>query len=226
MQNMMVVIIGFIIILILVAIFGTKLLIDFSLFLEKFQNNGTASSDASQQTDTYIAPPTLDPVITATNSAQIAISGFGTKDQTIQLYLNDQRIDQTTVDGNNKFQFPSVTLKQGQNNVTVKAVTNSGKESANSNTDTISYLNKPPSLTISKPQDGQGFSKSSTPTVTIEGTTDATAKVTVNGFWAIVDAQGNYNYLYTLNDGDNDIKVIATDDAGNQTTKEIHIHTQ
>ena len=184
------------------------------------------TTTTGQQIDTYVAPPTLNPVVEATNSAEIAVSGFGTKDQTIQLYLNNQRFDQTTVGSNNKFEFPNVTLQQGANTISAKAVTNSGKESSSSNTDNITYLSKPPSLTIASPQDGQGFSKGSTPTVSIKGKTDPGVKVTVNGFWAIVDDQGNYTYLYTLKNGDNDIKVVATDAAGDQTTTEIHIHPQ
>jgi len=140
--------------------------------------------------------------------------------------LNDQQVDKTVVENDNKFQFPTVTLTHGQNILKVKAVADETKESIYSNTDTVLYLKDPPSLAINKPSDGQGFSKSSSPTISIEGTTDPNVKVIVNGLWAIVDTQGNYNYLYTLQDGDNDIKVVGTDDAGNQTTKEIHIHTQ
>jgi len=225
-QNVIIVFVGFIIIIIAAIIFGTKLLVGFSLLLEKFQGNGESSASTSQQSDTYIAPPTLNPVVDATNSAQITISGFAEKNLTINLYLNDQQVDKTQVGNDNKFKFTAVTLQQGQNSLKVKAVNDSHLESTYSNTDTISYLNKPPALTIANPQDGQGFSKDSSPTVSIQGTTDPGAKVTVNGFWAIVDDQGNYNYLYTLKDGDNDIKVVANDDAGNQSTKEIHIHTQ
>ncbi|HXT83093.1 MAG TPA: hypothetical protein VN704_02000, partial [Verrucomicrobiae bacterium] len=122
--------------------------------------------------------------------------------------------------------FTSVQLHSGQNTIQVKAEEDNKRQSDFSNTDTISYLKNPPNLSISSPQDGQGFSKNSSPSVGINGSTDPGAKITVNGAWAIVDDQGKFNYLYTLKDGDNDIKVVATDNAGNQTTKEFHIHTQ
>lgn len=216
---------GFLVIIIILIIFGPNLLTGFSLLVEKFQNNDSATS-TSQQSETYIAPPTLNPAADATNSAQIALSGFAQKDQTVSLYVNDKRVDKTSVDNNNSFHFTSVTIHQGQNTIQAKAETNDNKESGFSNTITVSLLKNPPSLSIDQPQDGQGFDKGSSPSVSVQGHTDIGAKVTVNGFWAIVDDQGKYNYLYTLKDGDNDIKVIATDDAGNQTTKEIHIHTQ
>ncbi len=214
---------GFIILIVVLVMFGSSFLTWFSLFVEQSQGDTTTTTD--QQSDSFVAPPTLNPVADATNKPQVDVSGFGQKNQTIQLFVNDELVDKTSVSSDNKFRFLSVALKNGQNTIKVKAE-NGNKQSDFSNTDTISYLKNPPSLAINNPQDGQGFSKSSSPTLSVAGQTDVGAKVTVNGAWAIVDDQGKYNYLYTLKDGDNDIKIVSTDDAGNQTTKEIHIHTQ
>jgi len=224
-HNILLVVGGFIVVVVLLVVFGTKLLVGFSLFLEQSQGNSD-SSTSDQTNDSYIAPPILNPVVTATDSAQITVSGTAQKDQSVILYVNNQLVDKTSVNSNNNFHFSSVALQSGQNSIKANAETASNKTSGDSNILTISYLKNPPSLSIDKPQDGQGFSKGSSPTVSIEGQTDTGANVTVNGSWAIVDDQGKYNYLYTLKDGDNDIKVVATDQAGNQTTKEIHIHTQ
>jgi len=223
-RNFIFIIGGFIILIVVVVAFGANLLTSFSLFVEKSQGNNDTTSTGTQ-TDSYVAPPTLNPVAVATNKPQVNISGFGQKNQSIILYLNNQIADKATVNDNNQFHFSSVQLQAGQNTIKVKAQDGS-KESDFSNTDTIAYLKNPPNLTISNPQDGQGFSKNTSPSVSIQGTTDTGSNVTVNGSWAIVDDQGKYNFLYTLKDGDNDIKVVATDNAGNQTTKEIHIHTQ
>jgi hypothetical protein len=224
-HNVILVVCGFIILIIVLAFFGSNLLTSFSLFVENSQGNNDTNATANTQTDSYISPPSLNPLSNATNKPQIDISGFGQKPQTIILYVNGQLMDKTDVSDNNQFHFSSVQLQQGQNTIKVKAQ-DGNKQSDFSNADTISYLKNPPHLTITNPQDGQGFSKSSSPSVNIEGTTDASANVTVNGSWAIVDDQGKYSFLYTLKDEDNDIKVVATDNAGNQTTKEIHIHTQ
>ncbi len=223
-HNVLLVVFGFIILIVILVVFGTNLLTAFSLFIEKSQDSN-ATTQTDTQNDSYIAPPSLNPVASATNKPQVDVSGYAQKNLTIVLYVNNQLMDKTSTTDNGQFHFPSVALHAGQNTITVKAESNN-KQSVDSNADTISYLKNPPSLAISQPQDGQGFSKDSSPTVSVQGQTDSSAKVTVNGAWAIVDDLGKYNYLYTLKDGDNDIKVIATDDAGNQTTKEIHIHTQ
>ncbi len=224
-HNIVIVVVGFIIIIAIIIIFGNKLLVGFSLLTEKMEG-GNNTTISNQEDTSYIAPPTLNPAGTATNSAQITIGGYAQKNQTVNLYLNDQMVDTNTTDSNGKFSFSSVTLHQGQNTITAKVANNNNKESTASNTITVTYSKSAPGLSIDKPQDGQTFSKGSSPTLSIQGKTDIGNNVTVNGFWAIVDDQGNYTYLYTLQDGDNDIKVIATNTAGNQTTKEIHIHTQ
>lgn len=225
-HNLIMVILGFIILIVVLVFFGSNLLTDFSLFIEKYDGNDTTSAASNQQSNTFVAPPTLNPVPNATNKPQVNVTGFGLKNQTIILFVNGETVDRTTVDNSNNFQFSSVTLQAGQNTIQTKAENQNSQESNYSNTDTISYLKNPPSLSISQPQDGQNISKSSSPSINVSGQTDIGAKVTVNGAWAIVDDQGRYNYLYTLQNGDNDIKVVATDAAGNQTTKEIHIHAQ
>ncbi len=225
-HNVILVSAGFIALIVILIIFGGQLLTSFSLFVENSGGNNDTTTSADAQSDSFIAPPTLNPVASATNKQQIDISGFGQKNQTIILYINDDIKDRTDVSDNNQFHFPSVQLNAGQNTIKVKAETENKKQSGFSNSITVSYLKNPPKLSIDSPQDGQGFSKSSSPSLNIQGSTDPGAKVTVNGAWAIVDDQGKYTYLYTLKDGDNDIKVEATDDAGNKTDKEIHIHTQ
>ncbi|HWY80271.1 MAG TPA: hypothetical protein VNW29_07980 [Candidatus Sulfotelmatobacter sp.] len=226
-HNVLIVLFGIIVIIVIIVVFGSKLLIGFSLLVGKMQgSNNDSSTIASQQNDTFIAPPTLNPISKATNKNQIDVSGFAQKNQSVNLYVNNQMVDKQSVGSDNRFHFSSIALQPGQNTIKSRAETSTNKESDYSNIDTISYLKNPPSLSITQPQDGQGFSKSSSPTLSIEGQTDPGSKITVNSSWAIVDDQGKYSYLYTLKDGDNDIKVVATDDASNQTTKEIHIHTQ
>lgn len=223
-QNILFVFVGFIVLVIIAVTFGTKLLVDYSLFIEKVHSNDTSSASTQQDTS-FISPPTLNSLPDATNNSQTAVSGNAEKGQTVELFLNDQQVDKTSADSEGHFHFFSITLHQGQNTLKARAITNDNRKSDFSNSDLISYLKNPPTLTINQPQDGQGFDKGSSPSVNIQGQTDPGAKITVNGAWAIVDDQGNFSYLYSLKDGDNDIKVVATDAANNQTTKEFHIHT-
>lgn len=225
-HNILIVVCGFVILVVLLIVFGNKLLIGFSLLTEKMEKNTTVASSTTQADTAFIIPPSLNQIATATNSAQIAVSGIAQKNQTVNLYLNNQMVDTTSADSQGKFGFSTVTLQLGQNMITAKAANNDNKESSDSNALSITYSKSNPTLSISQPNDGQTFTKNTSPTLSIQGKTDPNDQVTVNGAWAIVDQQGNYSYLYTLQNGSNDIKVIATDQEGNQTTKEIHIQVQ
>lgn len=211
-------ILGIIVILYLLIRYGISFLLDFSSFL-----SGSKGTDASQQTKnkTFVSVPVFGSIPSATNSASIAVTGNAEKGETIKLFLNDNYIDSTDTKEDGSFTFTDVSLSQGENKIQAKAKKDIS-ESDFSDTTTVLYKTNAPALSIDSPSDGQSFSKDQT-SVTISGKTDANAHVTVNDFWAIVDDKGNYSYNFHLQNGDNQIKVVATDAAGNKTEKSIKV---
>ncbi len=203
------------------ATFGVNALVNFSLF---FKHNSPNDVKSAKDDIAYIAPPVLNPMNEATKSAQIIVSGYAGDKQDIKLYVNGKFIDKTTVNKDKQFTFQNVPLEKGNNEIKAKALTDKDKESDYSQILNINYIDKAPSLDINYPQDGQTISKGDSP-ITVKGKTDPGVKVTINDFWAISNDDGSFSYSLSLHDGDNDIKIIATDDAGNQTTKEIKIKT-
>lgn len=223
-RNIMLAICVIILLVSFILIYGIKLLINFSMFMSgasKDQNTANISSSI-----TYIPPPILNPTTNATNSAKIKISGSSTKQHlTIDLYVNGQQVDETGLKTDNTFSFENVSLAQGSNSISAKAVTTDNQASGNSNTIQINYITNSPVLNINSPQDGQTFNMNQSP-VLISGKTYLGDTVKVNTFSAIVDGQGNFSYQYSLQQGDNDLKISSTDQAGNNTQKEIHIKTK
>ncbi len=159
---------------------------------------------------------------TATNSAQIKVSGSAPKDTTVMLYVNDIKEEEIPVDEDNNFTFDEVKIDEGENTIKTKAKDDNKNVSVYSPVIKITYLNKPPSLEINEPTDGKSFEKDDSP-IQVKGKTDPKVKVTVNDFWAIVDGAGNFSYTLPLQGGENRIKVVATDEAGNKTEKEIKV---
>ena len=216
-------IIGIVIVLFLLFRYGIDLLVNFSTFISG-SNNSQSSQGNSNQIN-YIAPPILNPLVPATNSAQIVISGTASKNQTIDLYVNNIQTDQTQADNNGVFTFTE-TLKNGDNQIETKAE-NNGKQSAFSNTFDVALKNSPPTLNVSSPSDGQKFDKNSIGSgnsINVTGNTDPGVNITVNGFWAVVDDNNNFSYNLPLQNGDNQIKIIATDQAGNKTEKDLKVN--
>jgi hypothetical protein len=97
-----------------------------------------------------------------------------------------------------------------------------GEISGFSESRSISYLKSLPKLEISTPADGASFSKADSE-INVSGNTDAENTVRVNDFIAIVDGAGNFSYLLKLSEGDNKIKITATNPAGSNTSKELTV---
>lgn len=216
-KNIFLSVFGIIVLLFVLLKFGLPALVSFSLFL-----SGSKQTAQSQQNSTeIITPPQLNPLPSATNSANFVLSGKAQPQAVIDLYINDNLLDKTQTDRNGGFSFNSTYLK-GDNKIYVKARLDN-KTSDSSDTIDVLFKNTSPSLTINSPSDGQQFSKDQN-SINVSGTTDSGTRVTVNGFWAIVDQNNNFNYQLKLQNGGNDIKIEAIDQAGNKTDKEIKVN--
>lgn len=221
-KNLYLSLFGIIVVLFLLIKFGIPTLINFSLFLANSKDAQLAAK--SQTTQQILLPPVLAQSFTATNSATISVNGTAAAKQKVELFVNNSLTDITDTKDDGTFSFPKVTLNDGQNTIETKAKVDN-KESDFSNVLSISYANKAPTVSIDAPSDGQTFSGSSQQDVVVRGKTNSSdIKVTVNGFWAIVDASGNYTYTLHLQGGGNQIKVVAQDAAGNQTEKDINVN--
>jgi hypothetical protein len=218
-RNTIFILMGIIILIVVFFFYGIPLLINFSLFIERLGGGNDPSTTVNAL---YIAPPVFDPLQDATNSAQITVSGSALPNQTVKIYVNGKYISQSTVGDNKNFIFNNVTLDPGDNTIKAKSVSDQDKESSYSQDIHISFINKAPDLEINSPQNNQAIS-SGDAQIKVEGKTNPGVRVTINGYWAIVDNQANFSYLLRLQKGENKIKAVASDDAGNQTSKEITV---
>jgi bacillopeptidase F len=211
-------IIGIVVILYILINFGLTFLINFSVFISGSKNSQTNST---QNQIAFIAAPVLDSTFTATNSAKVTITGTGIKGKDVYLFINNSEQDQVIIDDKGKFKFVE-ELNKGQNQITAK-IKVQNKESDFSNQLNIVYQNSQPKLELKTPSDGAQFKKDQN-TINVTGSTDPNVSVTVNGFWAVIDDVNNFSYNLTLQNGDNEIKIIATDQAGNKSEKDIKVN--
>lgn len=208
------------IIFLVLIFFGLQLLVKFSLLIGRIKGVGDIEQTTSSQSD-FVLVPILNPLFEATNTATIEVSGLATSTgQTIELFLNNDLESTTIVDSKSQFIFSSVRLESGENKIKVRAKIND-KESQFSNETVIVYDITPPALEIKEPADGQTIKKSAQ--VKIIGKTEADAQILINDFLSIVDNNGGFSYTLPLKEGENNIKVVALDRAGNQTTNQLKI---
>lgn len=190
-------------------------MVNLTLFL-----SGSKSSEVSTQNNSiqFISPPIINTLSSATNSANIIISGNSSPNQTINLYVNSSLIDKVQTKSDGSFTFME-SLTPGENTIKANATSNN-KTSDFSDIETVIFKSSLPSLAVDSPSDGQVFSKDQN-TVQVKGKTDSDVKITVNDLWVIVDENNNFSYNLPLKNGENPIKVVAIDQAGNK--KEIDL---
>lgn len=212
-------VIGIVLVLFILFKFGIEALINFSLFLGGNKNSQNLKSSSNQFN--FVASPILDPLPTATNSAKITISGVSDKDRIITVYINNKKVDEIETDNKGHFSTDE-NLVKGENVINVKAKYKE-KQSDLSNSYNVIYKNSAPKLELTSPNDGQTFNKDQNK-ANVSGQTDSDVTITINGFWAVIDDNNNFSYILPLQNGDNQIKIEAIDQAGNKTEKTIKVN--
>ncbi len=186
--------------------------------------SGGSQKQTQNTTDTSLAllPPTLDPIVTATNSARINISGYSISDAMITVVVNGEESAKIPTDKDGKFNTAEITLKEGENKINA-FVTRKDQESSPSATFIVIYKKSNPKIEISAPLNGARIHQDSRD-ITISGTTDPGNRMTINDRLVIVQGDGSFNFKVTLSDGDNTIKLQAADNAGNTTDQELKVN--
>lgn len=197
-----------IIIIILAILFGIPLFSKFVNLFNKPSANPIASSAPT------LVPPNLSNLPQYTNQKTITVSGTGPINSTIKVFFNNSS-DSTVVDNTGNFSI-SVGLTKGANTIYAKTVDDRGIESASSTTYTVNFTDQVPNLTITVPQNNQTFYGSGQQSLNVQGSTDTGNSVTINDHIVIVDNAGKFSYQLNLQNGDNNIKIVSKDNAGNK----------
>jgi len=196
---------------------GLKSIINATVFLNHFSSNSTDTT--GKKDEDFFGIFTIDEPATATNSAQIVITGNAADYAKIDIYLNNVKV-KTLNDDLENFSAKIGTLKSGENKLRAIASDRSGKHVDESETFKVMYMNDPPRLEISSHKDGDTVHKSD---LRFEGKTDSGVTLKVNKRPIVVDFQGNFKSSFTLKDGENTLEFEALDEAGNSTKKTLKI---
>lgn len=173
---------------------------------------GGDNSNPTQITGKEILqPPELFGLAEATQSSRFSFSGTAPDNKgTVEIYLNDVLEDEVSVD-NTTFGV-ILSLRKGKNTIKARYLVED-KTSPFTQDYYVNYTTDKPKLEVTFPSDNATFTKADK-SITVKGNTDPENIITVNGFRAIVDSSGVFSYLLQLNDGDNQIQIQATNQAG------------
>lgn len=214
-QRLLMATLGSIAVLAFFGVFGLKILVGFSLLVDRIR--GTTPSQQIAQT--LLLPPVLDPLPSATKSATLVVTGIATQGVDVIIYVNEDQEDRFTVEENGTFTTTLTGLSEGTNTISARATDESETISDPSNVLTIVIKKTAPIIELTAPADH--ITVNGEPNrVTVEGKTEENTSVTVNGRIVVIRSDNTFSYQHPLNEGENKLTIVATDDAGNTSTAE------
>lgn len=203
---------GILALIVFMFVFGLNSLINIASWVgNSLSGNQTQTVEAG---DDFFGTLFVDDLPPATNSAELIISGNATDFETVDFKINGKKADTTTIKKDGTFSERISGLKPGENTIVAVAKTSKSKQTKMSDEYSITYKNTKPKLEIAEPKNGDTI-KSTSPEVTIKGSTDPGNTVEVGGAPVTVGVSGSFQTSLRLKDGDNTIIIMAMDEATN-----------
>jgi flagellar hook assembly protein FlgD len=140
----------------------------------------------------------------------------GTTEPGSTLWLNDQP-QPVTVDANGGFSLRH-RLREGENRIELTAVDASGNGS--SVVRDVTLVLRPPEIIIDNPPEGLWINQR---LLSVQGRAASDARLLVNGKTATVSDDGSFDVDVLLEEGENVVRVEATDAVGNETSVERQV---
>lgn len=185
---------------------------------------GSGAKRVQTQASDIIPPqaPILSALPEATNGAKLTVEGYTEASASIDLLVNDVIAMSSKAGDDGGFSIVG-EISQGSNRIQVRAADQAGNQSV-SPVKLVSFDNKPVELTVSTPKDGAEYFGKASQIIDINGTVDKKdVQITINNSFVSINDKGEFSHRYQLSSGENQIKVIATDVAGNTNEKTLKV---
>lgn len=203
--------------LIFMTTIGLPLLINGSVFIGDILSGKKAENEKFAEA---LGDFSINEIPSATNSAEINVSGNVENLQTLEVFLNNERVDSLNVEKEEDFSATITGLLAGENQIYFVGKVNSSSATKKSQTYTVSFRNQKPKLEISEPSDNAVTPRDE---IKVAGKTDQNVSVFINDYPVIADSTGGFQTQVKLKEGENKIKILVRDSAGNSDSKEITV---
>ena len=167
-------------------------------------------------------PPYFYSAPTVTNKKELTLKGFSEPGSKVTVFVNGPRAESVNADSSGIFTFNGVTLIEGRNTIFSRAEDAYQNQSDKSQILEITYDTKKPKITITEPKDGSTV-RNLNQRITVKGSLDEKCEVKINNKLAVVGANNTFELLLGVVEGDMEIKVEATDEAGNKSNEAIKV---
>lgn len=213
--------------LIIILVLITVMILSFTVFAPAFGSIFKIFSKKGSGDEVVIKPttPVFNQLPTSTKEKNIKVTGYAQQGSTIKLYVNGPEKASTVTGNDGVFIFENIELINGRNTLFAKSIDQKGNESKETDTYSIILDNEAPKIEITSPKENE-IVKNLDKRITITGKVNEKSTITINDQVAIVKADLTFEHILGAKEGDMEIKIKATDEAGNETTQTIKIKYQ
>lgn len=171
-----------------------------------------------------VAPPRpiFKEIPSYTNKDTLTIEGFAEAKTTVKLFVNGPEVATSEADLDGMFVFENVDLIEGRNIIFTKSIDSEENESEKSKVAEVNLDKKTPDIEIDYPTDGATI-KNLNERILIKGKINEKAKIVINEKFAVQKPDMSFEFTLGVKEGFVEIKIEATDEAGNVKTEELTI---
>jgi hypothetical protein len=165
--------------------------------------------------------PIIAPPPEATTEDSVELEGFGEVDSEIVVVVNGEETDRIGVNNEGQFTY-FLALDEGENLISLYGVDEAGNESDPRKFGVILDTEEP-SLAFEDLKEGEEIVGKDQQNYTIRGETEPESTMTLNDRNVYVKLDGTFSTTYYLKEGDNTLKFVVVDKAGNSIERQFKV---
>ncbi|MCC6711310.1 MAG: hypothetical protein IT416_03080 [Candidatus Pacebacteria bacterium] len=186
--------------------------------------NFIGTGDLSFKEEDTVPPqiPVVLPLPESTKEDQLLVEGYAEAKTKVIILNNSEKVGEVTVDDEGAFEYELI-LVNGDNSLSFYGIDEAENESTVTTPFTIVQDKEAPTLELENLTNGQEILSKSNQNYVIKGKTEPRAKLSVNERSIYVNADGGFQSNYFLAEGDNELKFVMEDRAGNKAEQIITV---
>ena len=161
----------------------------------------------------------------ATKEDKIKVTGYSQGGTTIKLFVNGPEKASTITGNDGMFTFENIELIKGRNTLFAKAIDSKNNESDTTDTYIVIFDTEAPKIEMVSPKDGE-IVRNLDKRITVRGKISEKATIMVNDQVAVVKPDLTFEHILGVNEGNVEIKIKATDEAGNEKEETLKVKYQ
>ncbi len=162
-----------------------------------------------------------------TNVKELRLSGFGTPNAKVYLMVNEneKQIYEAVIGINGEFLL-NIDLNEGENVLRAYSINEQGLRSNDARLIKVVLDQGVPEIELWEPENNQEIIGKDRQMLKIKGQTEPQVRVLINNMTVWADSEGKFEFDYKLQTGENEIKIVAIDQAENQAEEQIYVYFQ